>query len=369
MSTWKNRGQAQDPAGLFHYRPFGAFRFALAGMVLGQHCMLLLTPNERTVFFGLVLGPVAVACFFALSGFIVAEAMGRFYTDRPIAFMGNRLLRVVPPYVLALALAIAVQSALFAYGRLVALDVGLAGAPWQPRVILAGLCDIVPGLPGERISGQAFSFIPYAWTLRVEFAFYLAAFLAAAAMRRMGPPGAMGRTWVAVSALALAYLLFVRFVLRHGVGAQQILCVPFFAFGLACFFLCRRPGLMARLHLLAVSACVPLAFTYWTQKGHPVVVYQIACLCVLFAIFHALTRIARVPAAARGTDKRLGDLSYPLYIGHGVIVVALASLTDQRGWLLYAAGIVLSLLLAGVLHVVAERPVRGLRDRLRGRPV
>jgi peptidoglycan/LPS O-acetylase OafA/YrhL len=307
----------------------------------------------------LVLGPVAVACFFALSGFIVAEAMTRFYLWRPLAFLGNRHLRVVPPYLLVLVLTICVQSALYAAGRLVPLDAALRGAPWQPRLIVAGALDIVPGLPSRRISGQDFSFIPYAWTLRMEFAFYLAA-CAACAWRR---------PWGVSAGLALAYGAFARFLLDHGEGAQQIICVPFFAFGLACFFQQRRPGLASRLHLLAVSAFVPLAFTYWRQKGDPVLTYQMVGLCFLFVMFYTLSLVRRVPVWWHRLDKRAGDLSYPLYIGHGVVLVTLLSLADQRGWHLYGLAVAASVIVAGGLHLLAEMPLRRLRDRLRGAPV
>ncbi len=362
MSSVEDRQRAVEAGG---YRPFGAFRFALAGMVLAQHAMKLLTPGQQSAFFGLVLGPVAVACFFALSAFIVAEALTRFYARRPLAFLGNRGLRVVPPYLVALALAVLAQSALFAAGRLVPLDNPIAGAPWQPRLILAGALEIVPGLPASRLGGQDFSFIPYAWTLRVEFAFYLAAFATCALAARIGRP----RGWVVGFALAVAYASFGRFLLAHGAGTQQILCVPFFAFGLACFLLGRRPGAASIAHVLAVSAFVPVAFPYWAQKGHPVVAYQLAWLCLLFGLFFGLTRIARVPQRVARLDRWLGDLSYPLYIGHGVALVLLMSLAPNAGWPLFAAGIAASLLLAAALHMAVERPLRGLRDRLRGRPV
>jgi len=356
MSTLKNRVRAHDPARDAAYRPFGAFRLGLAGLVLAQHCMLLLTPSQKLQWPVLVLGPVAVACFFALSGFIVAEALARFYLWRPLAFIGNRFLRVVPPYLLVLVLSILVQGTLYAAGRLVPLDTALHGAPWQPRVILAGLFEIVPGLPTRRISGQDFSFIPYAWTLRVEFAFYLAA--AAAAVWR--------RPWVVAACLALAYAAFLRYLFRQGEGVQQILCVPFFAFGLGCFFHRRRPSLPNRLNLLAVAAFVPLAFTCWTQKGHPALGYQLACVCVLFGVFYALTCVRKVPERLRRFDKRAGDLSYPLYIGHGLVVVTLLSLGGPRGWPLYGAAVGGSVILAACLHVAVEMPLRPLRERVRG---
>ena len=66
-------------------------------MVLVQHGLLLLPEGQRGMLYQLELGAVAVAVFFALSGFIVAEAVGTFYAGRPVAFLVNRTLRVVPP--------------------------------------------------------------------------------------------------------------------------------------------------------------------------------------------------------------------------------------------------------------------------------
>jgi peptidoglycan/LPS O-acetylase OafA/YrhL len=246
----------------------------------------------------------------------------------------------------------------------VTLDGALHGPPWAPRVILAALCEIIPGLPTARLSGQDFSFIPYAWTLRVEFAFYLAAFATCAAMGRSRQrPAVLG------GAIALAYATFLIFVLRHGAGLRQILCVPFFAFGLACFLTEKRSGVLPRLNLLAMALCVPLAFTYWGQRGHPILAWQLACLGPLLLGFYGLTRIGDLAARLRLLDSRLGELSYPLYIGHGVILVSLASLTERRSWPLYTFGMVASVLLAAALHQFGEKPFQGLRDRLRGQPV
>ena len=348
------------------YRLFGAFRFMLALMVLLQHSLLLLPPERKNLFYTLELGAVAVTCFFALSGFIVGEAMCSFYAGRPFAFLGNRILRVVPPYLLALCLAICVQSALFAAGRLVPLDARPDGAPWQPRIILAAMCEIVPGLPAWRISGQTFSFVPFAWTLRIEFAFYALAFATCWAMNRLA---AGARVALARALAAAAVLLFGLFLMRHGAGPKQVLCIPFFAFGLGCFALERHRAALDWAVLLAIGVAVPLAFTYWGQRGHPAIAYQIPWLCTLLAGFLALSRVRTVPAKLRRLDRHLGDLSYPLYIGHGIALVLLASLVAARGWLPYAACVACSIGLAICLRAVAEKPFEHLRNRLRGSPV
>jgi peptidoglycan/LPS O-acetylase OafA/YrhL len=338
-------------------------------LVLLQHGLLLLPPAGRAALHQLELGALAVTAFMALSGFIVAEALTSFYAGRPGAFLANRVLRVVPPYVVMLVLTVAMDAWLAARGLLVPLDAPLHGSPLQPRIMLAGLLEIVPGLPAHRVSHQDFTFIPFAWTLRVEFAFYLAAFAASVAMQGFQNP-LCKRVFVGAAA-STAYLVFAAFAWhnRHGpvqAGMLQLLCIPFFAFGVCIFFQLRRPGAWSLAHLFLVTACVPLAFTYWGQRGHPVLAFQLPFLLTLLAMLGALTRVKGVAPGARRWDRRLGELSYPLYIGHGTVLTALAGLSAHRGALPYLAMIPLSLLLAGLLHIATELPLRGLRARLRG---
>jgi peptidoglycan/LPS O-acetylase OafA/YrhL len=345
------------------YRPFGAFRFLLAMMVLAQHGLLVLPPAARDGFYDWELGAVAVTVFFALSGFIVAEALDSFYAGRPVAFLLNRALRIVPPYLAALVLALAVDAALAEAGRLVPLDAPLTGSPLHWRIILASVVEIIPGLPAHRISGQDFSPIPFAWTLRVEFAFYLAAFAVSLARTRMPPA-------IIPLALMIAYTGFALFAWRQSQGdgsaPMQLLCIPFFGFGIGLYALERRPGAAARLHLHAVACACLLAFTFWHQRGHPVLLYQLPLLAALFTILGLLARRRAIGPKIRRWDRRLGDLTYPLYISHGIVLTLLRGLTSSRGALSYAAAILLSLALAATIHASIERPLTRLRTRIRG---
>ncbi len=354
------------------YRPFGAFRFLLAIMVLLQHGLLLLPNGARETFYQLELGAVAVAVFFAMSGFIVAEATGTFYAGRPAAFLLNRVLRVVPPYLAALALSVLIDSWLFAAGRLVPLDAPVMLAPWRWQVLLAAVLEIVPGLPAYRLSGQDFSFIPFAWTLRVEFAFYLVAFATCWLMARGG-----ASTWrrrIGTAAFAAGYASFGVFLWRHwrfgaAGGGLQLLNIPFFAFGVCAFLLLRDRSRTARLHLLFVAALVPEAFVLCGERGHPVLAWQLPILMLLFA---GLLLLARAPAPGgwlRVWDKRLGELSYPLYISHGIVLTLLASLSPARGAGPYGLAVVGALVLAFWLHALVEQPMRRVRDRVRGATV
>jgi peptidoglycan/LPS O-acetylase OafA/YrhL len=221
--------------------------------------------------------------------------------------------------------------------------------------MIGSLLDIVPGLPEHRLSGQAFSFIPFAWTLRVECAFYLAASLACLVR---------DQRIIFAWACYLTYTLFGLFLWKHAQLPQQLLCIPFFAFGVCVYQMEHDSRVIAVLNVAGMSVCAAIAFTFWSQRGHPELVFQLPLLGFLFATLVWLSRHT-APRLERW-DKRLGALSYPLYIGHGVILTALLNLTTRRNWLLYAAGMAGSLALALVLVVAIERPMRLVRARVRG---
>ena len=338
-------------------------------MVLLQHGLLLLPGGAKETFYELELGAVAVSVFFALSGFIVAEALASFYAGRPAAFLGNRILRIVPPYFAALALSVLIDSWLFRAGRLVPLDAPMMMAPWHGRVLLAAVLEIVPGLPARRLSGQDFSFIPFAWTLRVEFAFYLVAF--ATSWLMAWSHTVTWRRYTGAAAFAAAYAAFALFLWRHwrfgeAGGGLQLLNVPFFAFGVCTFLALQNRSRTARLHLAFAAALVPVAFVLCGERGHPVLAWQLPILALLFTALGLLARARSPTGELRAWDKRLGELSYPLYISHGIVLTLLASLSEQRGPVIYAIAVVASLLLASALHSLVEVPLRGIRARLRG---
>ena len=332
------------------YRALGAFRFGLALLVMLQHFQHLLPPPARAPFQALGLGVLAVAVFFALSGFIVAEALTGFYAGRPAGFLGNRVLRLAPPYIAALALSVLVHAALWQGGRLHPWEAPLPAAPWSPWLIAENVRQLLPGLAP---AGE-FAFIPFVWTLRVEFAFYLVAFLVALAGSRLLP----------ALAVAAAYLWFGAFLLRdHPLIAAD---APFFALGVVAFWCLRQPVPLRAAGLAAAAAAALLAFACWHQPPGRDLSLQLPLLAALLG-GALLCAAAPTPARRlRGWDRGLGDLSYPLYLNHYVVGLAVSNLTPWRGALPYAAGVMLSLGLAALMHRLTETPLRGLRDRLRG---
>src|ERR1700760_2948596 len=94
-----------DTAGAYQYRYFGGLRLLLAALVMLQHFAADMAPVALgRVVVPYTVGSVAVLVFFALSGFVITEAVDCVYRKRPGAFLTNRMLRIGPHFVLAIAL-------------------------------------------------------------------------------------------------------------------------------------------------------------------------------------------------------------------------------------------------------------------------
>lgn len=347
------------------YRPFGAFRFLLALMVMIQHGGVhLLKPSVHRFFFDMGFGIIAVAVFFVISGFVVAEANSVFYRQRPGKFLLNRVLRLAPPYLGALTIEIASAAYLYHIGKFAPWDYQLVGSPLQPSLLWGGILGLVPGFHSELLSGQPFEFFAFVWTLRIEFAFYLAAAAVyVVGISRLSP--AWLRRHYCELGLAGGYALFAISMLRPSTPAQLDL-PPFFLLGIAFYLVWQRRS-NARLIFGAFAVgCVLLAFSRMRQFDNPVVAYQLPVLLVLLAAFAALV-FADVSKGWKRLDNALGNLSYPLYLNHYVVLLTVSNLfPDQAGVPLYLAAMVASVMLAYAMHYLIETPMKQLRDSVRG---
>ena len=342
--------------GAAQYRPLGSLRFALSLMVVVQHFQHLLPQSQREIFSKSGSGAIAVAAFFTISGFIVAEALATFYAGRPAAFLANRILRLAPPYLAALTLSILVHTILWHTGQLVLWDYTLTTPPTAPARLLSGLLALIPGF-NPRWLGADFEFVPYVWSLRLEMAFYAAA---AATMwltwRARSPRPAIAITLAALS-LSLAFLL-----LTHRPSALST--APMFLVGVAFFLRAQRPRPPATALLAASLAIGALGFASWRQHGAPDLRLQLPVLAAILALF-ALLIPRTLAGAPKRLDRALGDLSYPLYLNHYVIGIAASSLIPHPGWPLFTACAAAAIGLAALAERAVERPLRALRTKIR----
>jgi peptidoglycan/LPS O-acetylase OafA/YrhL len=72
-------------------------------------------------------------------------------------------------------------------------------------------------------------------------------------------------------------------------------------------------------------------------------------------------------ARGRNLDRTLGDLTYPLYLYHEVVLIVILTVTTEYAYSTLAVGFVLSFVTAGVLMALVDPAVTAYRDRVRGR--
>lgn len=219
-------------------------------------------------------GHHGVETFLVISGFVVPYAMwrGAYTVGGFVPFLGRRLTRIFPPYIVS-ALILAVMNQMAPAGSAQRLGMGdLAGH-------LFLLNDLL---------GRPWLMAVY-WTLALELQFYFLAGLA-------WPLLSSGRSWVFglfASAAALAAW--------HWPGSPSILgAMAYFLLGLALF---RQH---ARLDRPVVSAIFLIVIGAWISRAGPAALIA-AALPVAAKFF-----IHRVSAPGRF----LGQVSYSLYLFH-----------------------------------------------------
>ena len=291
-------------------------------------------------------GPLGVALFFLVSGYVIPFALA----DRGAGtFLAARAARLLPTYWAGYALQAAVVAAL------------AAAFPRTPGEMLANL---LPGVQG--LSGLA-TFDGIVWTLNVEVLFYLAAAAVAPALRRGSPGWLAMPLGAALIALLLAARVSPEGLMNLSLAATMIV---FIAVGTT-FHLAERHGRWRRaapaLVAALLAAFVGLA-SLWPPGGLMPEVPSYLLAAVLFAgAFLLRDRLRPGPVLSR-----LAAISYPLYVVHGVSGFAIIGAAIGAG-VPSAAALALALLwsfgAAVVLHRVVERPTRRWASSLgRSRP-
>ncbi|WP_376100001.1 acyltransferase family protein [Roseomonas sp. CCTCC AB2023176] len=327
----------------WHAQPFAA------GMT-GQPDAFRAPPAWTDAFATLVFGPIragplGVALFFLISGYVIPFAL----RDRGAgAFLAARAARLLPTYWAGYALQAAVVAAL---------------ATTFPRTAAEMLANLLPGAQG--LSGLT-TFDGIVWTLNVEVLFYLCAAAIAPALRGGSVAWLAMPAGAGLLALALTTRNDPEGLMNLSLAATMIV---FLSIGTA-LYLAERYDRWARVApwlIAALLAAFSVLAGLWPPGGLLPEVPSYLLAAVLFlGAFLARRRLRVGPVLSR-----LAAISYPLYVVHGVSGFAIMGATIRAGWP-PAAALALALLwsfgAALALHRLVERPTRRWASRL-GRPV
>ena len=200
--------------------------------------------------------------------------------------------------------------------------------------------------------------IPQSWTLGLEFSFYLIA------------PFIVRRSVLAV-VLVLAASLALRLLLQFGLGYYgDPWSYRFFPSELAVFLIgvvgyrvYRSRSITLDRSLLSIFAlailCIGVALLINRWHG----LTRVMSVCILMLTFAAIPFLFRA-TKDQAIDRNLGELSYPVYICHYLVIWFLDSVTAFGSNVIRGIAIIaLTILVSSVLYWWVDRPIDGWRQR------
>jgi len=291
--------------------------------------------------FGFPPGNYGVNLFFLISGYVIFMTLERTHTAAD--FVVSRFSRLYPAYWAAMLVTSCIVYTIgMSQQRIPASD-------WWLDVTMMQQI-----LGGEHLDGSY-------WTLQVELFFYLI-MLTLFMLGWLRAIRLVLVCWLSLSAvhavsqlghLHFSYTLREMLILRH---------IPYFALGILFYF--RHMGrALSRVDTPLMIACIVIA---WLSGGAVMLLVAVACT-VIFVLF-TKDRLAflRTPILLW-----LGGLSYPLYLVHSAVGLAVMHALEARAIPPSAAisvAIGLALLLAILLHHMVELPaLRMIRAAWYGR--
>ena len=341
-------------------------------MVVLQHAMpALASAGLRSGLAPFEPGSIAVLLFFVLSGFIVTDAAALFYERRAPEFLLNRMIRIYPPYAVAVALTVLVTSAVQALGGNEAITALFGTAPdHSVHNILASLAGILPVAGKGLEPAGSGPILILAWALRIELVFYGVVFLALAAGRLIDQPAAR---LLAVAGILVLGFDALRFEHLRGSGLEF---TPYFVLGASIYFAItpasrRRRVLAAALVLISSVMIGVHIFGQAPVNEVAGFVRDLSGQCELFytgiAVWLALMVMPRtVPSRIQALDQMLGELTYPLYLTHMAALLPCVWLVPRGSAMAWPLALAATLAMAWAMHRLLETRLMAVRRRVRG---
>lgn len=343
---------------------------------------------SHTLDFVFVGGRNAVQLFYLISGFLISYVLvERRAYPRIRDFYLNRYLRLYPIYAVVALMTLALFSipglgleraeAFFdVYHRapaaadalLIFSNLTLFLQDW---VLFAGVEQgglvFTPRFFDSEVVLWPGLLVTQAWTLGVELTFYLVA------------PFLLPRRRLVI-ALVLLSILVRGILVATGIGLHDPWTYRFFPAELALFLL----GALSHQFLLpfyrrvltasqlGIAAPAATAFLLALILGFGLLpLPQMAATALIIGLFVLLLPFTFLFQSGNSWDRRIGDISYPLYIGHYIVLDLVNRIAGPFGEshpLAKAALMaVVSLGFALLLNGLVGRPVEWLRDRIKGK--
>lgn len=331
--------------------------------------------NQGNVLVG---GRLAVQLFYVISGFLISYILNVNDTYRSTGkFYQNRLLRLFPTYFAVAAIALAVNMAanhdfFDIYEKippaadlfLILANLFIFGQDW---IMFAGVHNGTLSFTGSFANSDVPLYegllVPQAWTLGVELSFYLIAPFILRSFRKV--------------LMLFAASLALRVILMHtGIAQSDPWSYRFFPLELGLFL----AGALS--HRLLLPACERLSrrfhylpelatglFVLYTMFHFSVTVNHNLRDGLALAVFAAILPLTFIFQARHRLDKKIGQLSYPIYICHSVVLLLVGRLAGalriSDALAISTLNAMLSLAMAWVLYRVIDSRIDKVRQRVK----
>lgn len=354
----------------------GVLRLLLAVSVVLAHC------HGFSGFF-FVPGDIAVQAFYIISGFYMSLVWNEKYCMQPspyLLFLRNRFLRLFPAYWTVLVLTLLLSLSLYtisdfqSFGRLDAYFTyyeTLSPFSWlylilsnfflfsQEWVMFMGMNPetgnffFTPDFLNTSPQVLHFLIVPQAWTISVELFFYVIAPLLLSRRLRWIVPFFLGSVALRLLIYAAGY--------EHDPWTYRFFPTEL-AFFLAGNFAYRMYQKMNTLeisrpwltHAFLLLVCFTLLYDSINFPYKRMVYFSVFTAAIPFVF--SLTRMLK-------TDQRIGDLCYPVYISHVLIITIVNRFWAGQGWLYTPIVLVSTLGFSFLLDYFICRKIDELRQK------
>ena len=358
------------PGGMKHIREFDGLRGILALWVFATH-VLELGPYPAVA--AHVHANLAVDLFIILSGFVIFHLLSSGEDYR--TFITRRWFRLFPVFAVCFLLALAL------YAGLGTSDETAFGIPHTNKLLpyLVAHATMLHGaVPDSLLPNSARAILVPAWSISVEWQFYLVApLLFALAARPSRKPALVLCALVAARVLHDVASRIAGDPLRFDMAAFLPLRLEFFAVGIGSYGVWRwlhernRPLIIPNS---VYALVVPLLFL--VAKKNPAVALWLGLMLLLAHGYFGtgVGVLLRIPEIFNSTPAQfLGKISYPIYLLHLPMLVVVRELLRRHSIAASAPAFQAALLLGGLaativgawlLHVGVELPLVRLGKRV-----
>jgi len=322
-------------------------------------------------------GGEAVELFFIISGFYMALVCSGKYSGQLALFYTNRLLRLAPTYFLVLGLQLifllgfdtvlsvskdqffkAFNASLLNAVTLVITNIAVVGQEFLSFFSVNQSAALVydPGQIAQGTPASVYLLIPQAWSISFELMFYL-----------LAPFFARNKSALAI-ALLLSYVLHKALILSdlpYNSWGRRIFPAElhFFLLGMAAYFLSKQFSeklKQIKPRYVLYAAVVLMSALLATRGASPLVIkVYYPALAIGFAAFvPVLFYAVRNPL-----DRYLGELSYPIYISHYLVIGVLSKGFHLSGYTLMICAVGTVMTLSALIYTLIDRNIDVWRQK------